>query len=91
MLSLKNKTVVIVDDGIATGATVLAAQKYLAKEKTKKIILAIPVVSSDTFITLKEYFDDIVVLRVEDSFSAVGQFYENFPQVQDEEVEKLLV
>ncbi len=90
MLQLKGKTVIVVDDGVATGATVMTAQRYLKKEKAKEIILAIPVVSSDTFIILKEYFDNIVVLRVEDYFSAVGQFYQEFPQVEDDEVIKIL-
>jgi putative phosphoribosyl transferase len=89
-LRLKNKTVILVDDGVATGATVLCAQKYLKKEKIKEIILAVPVVASDTLRNIKEYFDGIICLKKTLRFFAVGQFYKSFPQVTNEEVINLL-
>ena len=89
-LSLKGKTVILVDDGIATGATVMAARKFLLKENVKRIILATPVIAKDTFKTLDKSFDRIVTLRKPEVFFAVGQFYRIFPQVTNEEVISLL-
>lgn len=89
-ISLKNKRVILVDDGIATGATVLCAQKYLKKEKVKEIILAAPVISADTLRNIKKYFDTVVCLKKPIRFSAVSQFYRNFPQIANEEVVNLL-
>ena len=89
-INLKNKTIILVDDGIATGATVLCAQKYLQKEKVKSIILAVPVVASDTLRNIKEYFDRVIFLKKTLHFFAVGQFYRYFPQVTSEEVVNLL-
>ncbi|MDO8658088.1 MAG: phosphoribosyltransferase family protein [Candidatus Levybacteria bacterium] len=83
---IKNKTVILVDDGVATGATVICAQKYLKKKKAKKIILAVPVISKETLENIKQYFDRVIFLDVVENFYAVGQFYKNFPQVSDEEV-----
>lgn len=80
------KSIILVDDGVATGATVLVAQKYLRKEKVKEVILATPVIGRQTFSDIKKYFDDIITLRIEENFYAVGQFYKEFRQVEDEEV-----
>lgn len=88
--SVKGKTVILVDDGVATGATVKCASIFLKKEKAKRIILAIPVISKDTFNEIKTYFDQVVALSIENNFYAVGQFYSNFPQVENEEVRNLL-
>lgn len=87
-LDIKGKTVILVDDGIATGATVIAASKSL--KGAKKVILAVPVVSSSTLKDLEAYFDTIVVLESPENFHAVGQFYKSFPQVEDEEVITIL-
>ncbi len=84
------KTVILVDDGVATGASVLAARKFLSKENPKSVILAVPVIAKDTMIDLKKEFDSIVSLKVQKIFQAVGEFYKNFPQVEDSEVIKLL-
>ena len=89
-LNLKDKTVVVVDDGIATGATVEAALRYLKTKKLKKIVLAVPVASADSIQKLEELVDRVVVLETPPGFYAVGQFYEDFPQVTDEEVVDLL-
>jgi putative phosphoribosyl transferase len=89
-LKLKNKQIILVDDGIATGATVLCAQKYLKKEKVKKIILATPVAAADTLDSINTYFDKVVYLQKPFHFLAVGQFYKNFPQITNEEVINLL-
>jgi putative phosphoribosyl transferase len=103
-LSVKDKKIVIlVDDGVATGATVLAAIKYIkeqitclvgrqAKNKKQgiKIILAVPVIAKDAFDQIKSEISEIVALEIAEDFGAVGQFYREFPQVTDEEVRRLL-
>lgn len=87
---LEEKTVILVDDGIATGATVEAAIKYLKRHGVRKIIVAAPVAAPDTLGVLKNETDEVVVLFAPASFSAIGQFYQNFEQVGDEEVIELL-
>lgn len=87
---IKGKTVILADDGIATGATVIAAQKFLKKMEAETIVLAVPVISKSTLSDISKYFDDVIALWVEEEFYAVGQFYKEFPQVSDEEVIKIL-
>jgi putative phosphoribosyl transferase len=89
-LDFANKKVIVVDDGVATGTTVLCAHMYLKKEKAKSIILAAPVIAGDTFKIMNKYFGKVVALKVAPNFHAVGQFYKYFPQVSDEEVAELL-
>lgn len=89
-LGIKNKVVVLVDDGVATGATVLCAQKYFKKEKSKGVVLAVPVIAKDTFLSIKRYFDNIVALRIPSDLYAIGQFYKEFNQVDNEEVIRVL-
>lgn len=87
---LKNKTVILVDDGVATGASVIAAAKYLKRVKVKNIILATPVIAADTLVNIKKYFDTIVYLEKRTDFYAVGQFYYNFEEISDEKVAIIL-
>lgn len=87
---MKNKTVIVVDDGVATGATSIAAAKFIKKKKAKKVILATPVIATDTLPKVKRYFDEVVYLEASGEFHAVGQFYEEFEQVSDEKVLDLL-
>lgn len=89
-LDFTGKTVILVDDGVATGATVIAASKYLKKGNAKKIILAVPVISKDSLLDIKNYFDMVISLLTKRNFVAVAQFYDYFPQVTNEEVQKLL-
>ncbi|MBI2622669.1 MAG: phosphoribosyltransferase, partial [Candidatus Levybacteria bacterium] len=89
-INAKEKAVILVDDGVATGATVMAAQKALEKMGAARVILAIPVISKETLNDIKRYFDKVIALSVEEEFYAVGQFYKEFPQVTDQEVIKLL-
>ncbi len=89
-LNLTNKTVILVDDGIATGFTMRAAIASIKSKKTKKIVMAVPVGSSETFETLEEEVDEVVVVEIPKFFHAVGEFYEDFSQVTDEEVIALL-
>ena len=89
-LNLEDKTVILVDDGIATGATIEAAILYLRKKRTKKIILAVPVAPKDTAEKFKRLVDKLIILETPIYFGAVGEFYRNFPQVTDGEVIELL-
>jgi len=89
-LEIFEKTVILVDDGVATGASVIAAALFLKEKEAAKIILAAPVVAKDTLKDIKKYFDMIVVLKTIKDFQSVGQFYKNFPQVENDEVRKLL-
>lgn len=89
-INLQGKTVIIVDDGLATGATMLAAIKSVKKEKAEKIVVAVPVSPQDTYEKIQEEVDEIVVLGTPAYFAAVGQFYVNFAGTEDEEVVELL-
>jgi len=88
---LEDKTIVLVDDGIATGSTVFAILNWLSKQKTKKVLLAIPVIPTDTYEAIKPKVSDVVTLQIPTSFSSVGQFYSSFEQVSDDEVKEILV
>jgi putative phosphoribosyl transferase len=87
---LKNKIVIIVDDGIATGNTVLSILEMLKKSNPEEIIIAIPVAPPDTANKLAKLVDEFICLDTPEDFMGVGQFYRNFSQVSDEEVIKLL-
>lgn len=87
---LKNKIAIIVDDGLATGYTMLAAIKYIKSKSPKKVIAAIPVAAQDSFEKVKAAADEVVCLQVPAFFSAVGSFYQNFTQLEDKEVKHYL-
>lgn len=87
---LLGKSVILVDDGIATGITANATIKYLKGLKPKEIILAAPVASTEAAKDLKGLVDSTVFLDIPDNFYAVGQFYLDFPQTTDEEVTNIL-
>lgn len=91
-LPLKDKILIVVDDGIATGNTILSIIKMLHDENPKKILVAIPVAPPDAIKKLKAspYIDEVICLLVPNNFRAVGQFYQNFDQVDDTEVKQLL-
>ncbi|HHU31465.1 MAG TPA: phosphoribosyltransferase [Clostridia bacterium] len=87
---VNDRSVILVDDGIATGLTVLAALKGLKMQKPSQLILAVPVAPQDTLDRLYPEVDDIVCLLIPGDFQAVGQFYTSFDQTSDEEVLRLL-
>lgn len=89
-VALSGKTVLLVDDGVATGATIFAAQKYLKKKKIAKVILAVPVIAKGTLQIVAKLFDTVISLRIPTDFEAVGQFYKEFPQISDDIVIKIL-
>lgn len=88
--NMEGKTVLVVDDGVATGATSIVGAEFLKKKKAKRSILATPVIAQDTLSKVKRYFDQVVYLDAPEEFHAVGQFYEEFPQVSDNEVIAIL-
>lgn len=83
-------TAVVVDDGIATGATMRAALLAVRRRKPSSLVLATPVAPAATIARLRAEVDDVVCLSSPDDFLAIGQFYEDFHQVSDEEVIALL-
>lgn len=87
---VKDKDIVLVDDGIATGTTALAAIKLLRKFRPARIILAVPVAPLSSINSLEKLVDKLIVLIRAADFHAVGQFYRNFEQVDDKQVTKLL-
>lgn len=89
-IPLKDKKVVIVDDGVATGTTVICASKYVKSAQAKEILLATPLIAKDSLKTIKIHFDRIVSLKIADNLTSVSQFYKYFPQVTDEEVIEIL-
>ena len=88
--NIKNKTVILVDDGIATGSTIIAAINLLKKQKPKKIIIATPICGFKAYERIVNSVDEIIVLEKPEEFMAIGQFYRNFPQVEDEEAISIL-
>jgi predicted phosphoribosyltransferase len=89
-LDLKNKTVIIVDDGLATGLTMRAAIASVKKMKAKKIIVAVPITPPEAVELIKKEADEIIYLEAPLLFGAVGAFYKEFGQTTDEEVIELL-
>ena len=89
-IDLKDRTVIIVDDGIATGGTVKAALKGVRKNQPRKIILAVPVAPRDTLEELSDQCDEIICLYTPTPFGAVGSFYRDFGQTGDSEVISLM-
>ena len=87
---LEGKTVVLVDDGIATGATMFVAIQWVKKQKPKQLIVAIPVGPKDTIEKLNEVVDKVIVLQSPLYFNAVGEFYREFDQVEDYQVQEIM-
>jgi len=84
------RIVIVVDDGLATGATMMAALHSLRARKPARLVCAVPVASPDSLAKVKPHADEVVCLDAPWDFRAVGQFYRSFPQVEDEEVLALL-
>lgn len=89
-VAIEGATVIVVDDGIATGATVRAALKALRRGKPKKLVLAVPVAPPDTVAGLRREVDEVVCLQTPEPFYAIGLFYENFTQMSDQDVVAVL-
>jgi putative phosphoribosyl transferase len=87
---VRGRTVILVDDGLATGATMLAAVRALRQQQPARIVVAVPIASRDTCELLRDEVDDVICAATPDPFYAVGLWYENFEQLTDEEVRELL-
>ena len=88
---LKNKIVVLLDDGVATGATMFAAASWVRNHYPKKLIIAIPVGPKETIDKLNKIADEVVVLHIPLVFNSVSEFYHDFKQIDDEEVKQILI
>lgn len=89
-MAVQDRTVIVVDDGIATGGTVRAALQGIRRKQPRKLILAIPVAPADTLLALRDECDEIVCLSTPDPFHAVGIHYTDFTQTTDVEVKQFL-
>jgi putative phosphoribosyl transferase len=89
-LEFEGKTVILVDDGIATGSTMLAAVAALRQLNAARIVVAAPVIAGSTYYEIRRAADDVAAVIVPENFYAVGQWYEDFSQTSDDEVRDLL-
>lgn len=89
-INVKDKTVILIDDGIATGSTMRAAIATLNEQQPKKIVVAIPVAPASTYKELQSEVDQVVCLQIPEYLSAIGLWYEDFSQTTDEEVKEIL-
>lgn len=89
-IAATGRIVIVVDDGLATGATMISALNGLRASKPARLICAVPVAPPDTLRKVADLADEVVCLEAPTHFQAVGQFYRDFPQVEDEEVIEIL-
>ena len=89
-LDVEGKTIIVVDDGIATGSTMLAAVSALRQLNAARIIIAAPVIAASTYREMQRAADEVTAVIMPERFYAVGQWYEDFSQTSDEEVRDLL-
>jgi putative phosphoribosyl transferase len=90
LISLENRVVIIVDDGIATGSTLFAVIEMCRKQNPEKIVVAAPVCGSDMLRTLLVKVDDVIILDVPEPFYAVSQVYDDFQGLSDSEVKRFM-
>ena len=87
---VRDRTVILVDDGIATGSTMLAAISALRQQGAVRIVVAAPTIAAETFRAMRREVDELIAVIVPEEFYGVGQWYEDFSQTSDEEVRELL-
>src|SRR5262249_22970320 len=87
---LEGRTLIVVDDGIATGATVRAALIALRRRQPRALVLAVPVAPADTVAALRPEVDDLECLEMPEPFVAIGLYYRDFHQLSDEDVVRIL-
>src|SRR6516162_7962166 len=85
-LEVEGKTVIVVDDGVATGSTMLAAISALRQLNAARIVVAVPVIAASTYREVQRAADEVAAVMIPERFYAVGQWYEDFSQTSDEEV-----
>lgn len=89
-LAVAGRTAIVVDDGLATGLTALAAVGFVRRQGASSVVLAVPVAAPESVRALAPHVDELVALEIPEWFSAVGQFYRVFGQTDDDEVKRLL-
>lgn len=89
-VDVKNKTVLVIDDGIATGASMKVAIESMKAQKAAKVVLAVPVAAPESLREIAKEVDEVVCLLKPATFHAVGAFYKNFAQTKDDEIIKVL-
>ncbi|MCS7171983.1 MAG: phosphoribosyltransferase family protein [Armatimonadetes bacterium] len=87
---VEGRTVILVDDGVATGSTMIAAVRSARSKKAGRVVVAVPVAPPESVHRLRQEADEVVCVHEDPYFMAVGQFYEDFRQVSDEEVRGIL-
>ncbi len=89
---IKDKIIILVDDGAATGSTLVVSARWIKKRKPKKIIIAIPVAPNETVELLKNEVDKVVTILIPptSNFTSVAQFYDNFEEITDDKVVKIM-
>jgi predicted phosphoribosyltransferase len=85
-----DRSIIVTDDGIATGSTMIGALQVIISQDPREVIVAVPVASPDRLKEVREWCDEVVCLETPEGFWAVGQFYDDFRAVEDEEVVELL-
>ena len=90
LIDIHGREVLVVDDGLATGSTMMAAVRALRQQHAKRIIVAVPVSPKDTLDALRREADEVVCLSTPEPFESVGTWYEDFTQVTDREVQHAL-
>lgn len=88
--SVRDRTVILVDDGIATGSSMRVAVMALRGQQARRIVVATPVIAASTLRQMQEEADEVVAVLIPEEFYGVGQWYEDFSQTSDEEVQALL-
>jgi putative phosphoribosyl transferase len=89
-LDIEGKTIIVVDDGVATGSTMLAAVSALRQLNAARIVVAAPVIAASAYREIQRQADEVIAVMIPERFYAVGQWYEDFSQTSDEEVRELL-
>jgi len=87
---VRDRVVILVDDGLATGATMRAAARAVRQQGPRKIVVAVPVAAETSCREFRDEVDEVICAVTDENFYAVGQFYEDFSQTTDEEVRELL-
>jgi len=90
--NIENKTIILVDDGAATGSTLAVSARWLRKRKPNKIIIAVPVAPNETVELLKNEVDEVITILIPptSNFTSVAQFYDNFEEINDDTVVKIM-